>query len=435
MLTIHAAEVFLTVFKIPIFTLPFNITVICFLFSLKQIGYSYCAKVIKSNPERTLGHYLSTRHRFQTEQIRMNPPFVGKWYVYQGFDDVWTHKGVWRHALDFIVHDQEGNSYKNRGTNVEDYYAYGRPVVAPASGYVVEAIDHIHDNPIDQPNTIDNWGNTVIIQQDLTCIYISLSHFAKNSLKCKKGDYVELGQVLGLCGNSGYSAQPHIHLQAQRSPVLGAATSPFIFTTYQHESQMQFYQIPKKDQEISGFFIDKLLDRFFSFTLDETLVFECIAGKQKGQKCAWTVCMEPLSGQFYFVDEDGNTLLFAKEVGYFYCYDYHGKDDSLLRLMFLTLPRMPLIRQDGLSWQDSLPLNVLHRGASRAWEQFIASFYHAGFINVGSWGWSGKNMVEGYIESGKKPIKTALVLDEHKGIQRLSVNSTVLQRVKNEISE
>ncbi|MBF0444794.1 MAG: urea transporter [Magnetococcales bacterium] len=434
-LTIHAAEVFLTVFKIPVFTLPFNITVICFLFSLKQIGYSYCVKVIKKNPERTLGHYLSTRHRFQTEQIRINPPFVGKWFVYQGFDDVWTHKGVWRYALDFIVHDKEGNSYKNRGTNLEDYYAFNRPVIAPVSGYVVEAINHIHDNPIDQPNSIDNWGNTVIIQQDLTGIYVSLSHFAKSSLKCKKGDYVELGQVLGLCGNSGYSAQPHIHLQAQTSPVLGAATSPFIFTTYQHNSQMIFYQTPKKEQEISGFFIDKLLDRHLSFTLDETLVFECIAGRQKGQRCSWTVCMEPISGQFYFVDEDGNTLLFAKAAGFFYCYDYHGKDDSLLRLMFLTLPRMPLVRQDGLSWQDSLPLNILHSGISRAWGQFMASFYHAGFIHVGCWGFKGKNRIEGYIDTGKETIKTALDLDEHKGIQRLSVDSTILQRVENAISK
>ncbi|MBF0381080.1 MAG: urea transporter [Magnetococcales bacterium] len=429
-LTIHAAEVFLTVFKIPIFTLPFNMTVICFLFSLRQIGYSRCAKIIKSSPEETLGHYLSTRHRFQTEQISINPPFVGKWYVYQGVDDVWTHKGVWRHALDFIVHDKEGNSYKNRGTNLEDYYAYGRPVVAPTSGYVVEAIDHIHDNPIDQPNSVDNWGNTVIIQQDFTGIYISLSHFAKNSLKCKKGDYVELGQVLGLCGNSGYSAQPHIHLQAQISPVLGAATAPFIFTTYQYKSQMLFYQIPKKDQAISGFFIDKLLDRFFSFTLDESLVFECTAGRKKGKKTTWTVSMEPLSGQFYLVDEEGNTLLFAKAVGFFYCYDYRGKDDTLLRLLFLALPRLPLLQQDGLGWRDSIPINVLHSGANRALKQFLASFHPAGYIHVGRWGWQGKNRIEGYIETGKKPIKTALILDEQEGLKSLTVNSITLQRLK-----
>ena len=428
-LTIHAAEVFLTVFKIPVFTLPFNMTVICFLFSLKQIDYRFCTATIKETPERTLSHYLSVNHRFHTEQIRLHPPFVGKWHVYQGFNDLWTHQGAWQHALDFVVHDENGDSFKHQGTHVKDYYAYGRPVLAPASGYVIEAVDHIHDSPIGHPNTVDNWGNTVIIR-DFSGIYVSVSHFAKNSLRCKKGDYVDLGQVLGLCGNSGYSPQPHIHIQAQVSPVLGAASAPFILTSFQHKSQMIFYQIPKKGMEIGSFFVDKKLDRLFSFTLDQTLHFKCVAGAQEGEECRWTVGMDPFSGMFFLADEEGNTLQFAKEVGFFYCYDYHGRDDSLLRLLFLALPRLPLVRKIGLSWQDSLPLNVINSGVGWAWEQFFASFYPKSFVHVGKWQWQESNMITGCIETTKKPIKTALVFDESHGISQLGVNSTILQRVE-----
>ena len=40
----------------------------------------------------------------------------------------------------------------------------------------------------------------------------------------KPGEWVERGAVLGLCGNSGYSPQPHIHVQVQASDSPEAAT-------------------------------------------------------------------------------------------------------------------------------------------------------------------------------------------------------------------
>jgi len=36
----------------------------------------------------------------------------------------------------------------------------------------------------------------------------------------KPGDKVKRGQILGQCGNSGNSSEPHIHYHLQHSPVL-----------------------------------------------------------------------------------------------------------------------------------------------------------------------------------------------------------------------
>jgi murein DD-endopeptidase MepM/ murein hydrolase activator NlpD len=36
----------------------------------------------------------------------------------------------------------------------------------------------------------------------------------------KAGDKITRGQVLGLCGNSGNSSEPHIHYHLQHSPIL-----------------------------------------------------------------------------------------------------------------------------------------------------------------------------------------------------------------------
>ena len=47
-----------------------------------------------------------------------------------------------------------------------------------------------------------------------------LAHFKQGSIRVKAGDQVKRGQVLGLCGNSGNSSEPHIHYHLQHSPVM-----------------------------------------------------------------------------------------------------------------------------------------------------------------------------------------------------------------------
>jgi murein DD-endopeptidase MepM/ murein hydrolase activator NlpD len=45
---------------------------------------------------------------------------------------------------------------------------------------------------------------------------------------------VEAGQVLGLCGNSGNSSEPHVHIHLQdRAGLFGSAVGlPLAFTNY-----------------------------------------------------------------------------------------------------------------------------------------------------------------------------------------------------------
>jgi len=47
-----------------------------------------------------------------------------------------------------------------------------------------------------------------------------LAHFKRGSITVKPGDKVKRGQVLGQCGNSGNSSEPHIHYHLQHSPIL-----------------------------------------------------------------------------------------------------------------------------------------------------------------------------------------------------------------------
>ena len=63
-------------------------------------------------------------------------------------------------------------------------------------------------------NPIFATGNTVLIKTSNN-EYILLAHFKQHSIKVKQGDVVKRGQILGLCGNSGNSSEPHLHFHIQ----------------------------------------------------------------------------------------------------------------------------------------------------------------------------------------------------------------------------
>jgi murein DD-endopeptidase MepM/ murein hydrolase activator NlpD len=57
-------------------------------------------------------------------------------------------------------------------------------------------------------------GNTVIIKTE-NDEYLVFAHFKQNSIKVKQGQKIKQGELLGLCGNSGNSSEPHLHFHIQ----------------------------------------------------------------------------------------------------------------------------------------------------------------------------------------------------------------------------
>jgi murein DD-endopeptidase MepM/ murein hydrolase activator NlpD len=72
-------------------------------------------------------------------------------------------------------------------------------------------------NPIYVP------GNSVFLKTKNN-EFILFAHFKQFSIKVKQGDKVKLGQVLGLCGNTGNSAEPHLHFHLQNVEDMNIAT-------------------------------------------------------------------------------------------------------------------------------------------------------------------------------------------------------------------
>ncbi len=162
----------------------------------------------------------------------MQLPFRGEWYVLWGGDNEKVNQHVavkgQRRAADIVIKGSDGRSYQANGRRNEDYYDYGKEIVAAAPGTVVTAIDGVPDNVPSSMNPFCAVGNCLIINQGQS-EYAVYAHLQPGSQRVHRGDNIQQGQILGLCGNSGNSSEPHLHFHLQDSDILqdGAGITPY----------------------------------------------------------------------------------------------------------------------------------------------------------------------------------------------------------------
>ncbi len=159
------------------------------------------------------------------DSVPLALPCMGVWTVSQGFGGQHTHRGPWRHALDFIV-VKEGTSFTQQGRRMEDFYCYNLPVLSPAYGQVWRVVNDVPDNSPGNVNLQANWGNHVTIRL-ANGKFVLLAHLKPASIAVVPGAWLKPGDFIGLCGNSGRSPQPHLHLHVQISEEPGSPTAPF----------------------------------------------------------------------------------------------------------------------------------------------------------------------------------------------------------------
>jgi murein DD-endopeptidase MepM/ murein hydrolase activator NlpD len=128
-----------------------------------------------------------------------------------------------RNALDLLIrHPFSGQSYNRSGSVNEDYYAYGRAVLAPVGGTVVNVIDGVEENSPGQMNPGQLTGNTVVIRVSPN-EYLLLAHLKNGSIEVREGETVSVGETIGRVGNSGNSSEPHLHMQLMSKPSMSEA--------------------------------------------------------------------------------------------------------------------------------------------------------------------------------------------------------------------
>jgi len=195
--------------------------------SVKPVVYEQ--KVLLDLPFRDIclvtdGHDFLAHHR----RISLLNPYVEK-------TGMTANSG--RSAYDFMVADSGGRVYKGDGSRLEDFFGWGKPVLAPGDGKIVSAAHDITDNPVSitlPPIAPEQYellrtqsfehlesvglegmhGNHVIIDHG-NGEFSLIDHMQKDSVKVEVGNEVARGTVLGNIGNSGDSGSPHIHYGLQ----------------------------------------------------------------------------------------------------------------------------------------------------------------------------------------------------------------------------
>lgn len=164
--------------------------------------------------------HMPTAPAPERNSTTLSLPFKDAWSVAWGGDtrELNYHNDTpnQRFAFDFVVVDGSGKTFKGKGARNEDYYAFGREVLAPGDGIVTDVISGVRDNTPGSMNPYSGLGNAVFIQHGEQEVSV-LAHLKLGSMRVKVGDKVQRGQVIGLCGNSGNSSEPHLHYHLQNS--------------------------------------------------------------------------------------------------------------------------------------------------------------------------------------------------------------------------
>jgi murein DD-endopeptidase MepM/ murein hydrolase activator NlpD len=134
----------------------------------------------------------------------------------------------------------------------ESYACWAQPIYSPIGGVVEISVDGIPDNIPGEMNAHMVSGNCMMIRSSEGFVVV-LCHFKNGSVAKKKGDVVKSGDLLGLCGNSGNSSEPHLHFQIQSQVgfVRGVALRP-VFRQILVSGISQREYSPKKGDRVSN---------------------------------------------------------------------------------------------------------------------------------------------------------------------------------------
>jgi len=190
---------------------------------------------------------------------KLSLPVNGTWWVFWGGPTERQNYHVvapdQRHAYDLVVW-QLGATHRGSGTKNADYWAWGRALLAPAAGRVVEIANGVRDNrpQVQVENRTDPAGNHVVLDLG-NGEYALLAHMQKGSVRVRVGDRVRPGDVLGLTGNSGNSgnsSEPHLHFHVQDRAGLfaGARGLPVSFVDYRADGRRVVRGTPVQGQFI-----------------------------------------------------------------------------------------------------------------------------------------------------------------------------------------
>jgi murein DD-endopeptidase MepM/ murein hydrolase activator NlpD len=156
-------------------------------------------------------------------------PVTGRWQVLTGHGRDDHHASLLfpaqTFAYDLLRVGDGGRTHAGSATDSRSYLAHDGAVQAAADGIVVDLSDGMADNhPVGSmpsqrqverdPRRLA--GNSVVIKhagQEFSAYF-----HLRSGIRLRVGQRVAAGELLGRCGNTGMSLEPHLHFQLQDGP-------------------------------------------------------------------------------------------------------------------------------------------------------------------------------------------------------------------------
>ena len=381
-LLIAAGIAILEPMQLPIYSLPF-IGIVWLVLYASNFQSGWNPHLLKPAiqqyvPEKNLYAYSNYLQRFaQATYVKLQLPFFGEWTVSQGHDGKHTHLKDWGKAWDFEIRDSEGKNYREDGSLPEHYYAYNLPILAPASGTVVQIIDQVPENPIGEVNLENNWGNSIVIQH-AEGIYTMLSHLKPDSFQVEEGAHVEKGAVLAHLGNSGRSPVPHVHFQVQPTPYVGSKTMAYPIAHYlkKNEDTLEFvsYGIPRENESMFNIRPTPILEKAFHFIPGQELHFQ-MEGPEGVVDFHWEVWTDAWNQSYLYCRGTDSLAYFVNDGVQLYFTSFKGDRKSFLYKFYLGAFRVVLGFYKKVNIRDDVPLDQVSGGWWRILQDFVAPFH------------------------------------------------------------
>jgi urea transporter len=417
-------------YQLPVFTVSFNITILIILYALRSLQFKNFPTTFAKKPEHALDWSGLNSINYQYP-VLIDLPMRDQTSIYQAFDDQWTHRGIWKYALDFVKINADGDTYQDDPKIKENYFCFDADVISPLDGVISEIQMNEDDNQIGSINTQNNWGNYICIYSYLG-YYVFLCHLKQYSSQLKKGDYVKTGDLIAKCGNSGNSPQPHLHIHIQSNPYIGDHTIPFCLSAFTNKQKIQFHQIPLKDQNISNL-SNKEISYFLPFHMDKHYTYQ-FKHNSDITNVNLTINLNQYSGKLYLQDDDQNKLYFTRHTNYVSLDYYEGKTPSLLSFLHSSLPFLPYSFYPNYSWSRPISYRISETKI-KTFLSFVFSFFRPNFkyhFNQSKFGGSPFQIIFQSKYLGKK-IDGTIYFDQYGNIHEIKSDSYSLHKIGGDI--
>lgn len=370
------------------FPIPFGLTLISGILALDNPAF---APGLRRNldwferPEDAWIKDAWTRRRWGEQGELLAIPLVGPVAVVQGFDSKPSHRGAWKHALDFQRPLVAPGERRGRPS------LFGEPVYSPAIGEVVETRNNVADNPPGKANYGDNWGNYLVLRTGAGN-HVLLAHFMQGSIAVAPRQWVDYTTYLGAVGNSGRSTVSHLHMQVQAGSEPGAPTKPFRLANYHtfggESGNTRIWHAagtPSEGETVESARPNPAVYQLLTGLGPGRSIF---AVTTNGDVPDFVVSNGSITlesrltahGTFVNATSEGSEVEYKLDADAIRVIRIQGTPGTSMAMAMVAAPSIPFCAQPGLRWTDILPLTELR--TMQYLRKFLSPFEVQVFVAV-----------------------------------------------------